>query len=322
MKLRNISIALCLWLCILLCGCGLQKAQTEEKIEICASFYPIYLLALEVTDGAEGIIVENMAQPQTGCLHDYQMTIADRKKLETADLFLINGLGMESFLEEAVAQCPQLKVVDTSVGTEPMAEVLAHSHAHEGEEETEEHDEKEEVNAHIWLSATEAVKQAELIAAALCEIDPEQKEVYLQNAEQFAQSMQQIASRWEVAEKEDIHVAIFHEGFSYLAVYGGMTPVIGLFPEENDLPTAKELAAAVEEAQEEGIVFFLAAEDAGLTYAELLAKETDGKVLLLDPITSGTGEKGEFCKRMEQNLKTISLAAKEAKEGGAANEHA
>lgn len=38
-----------------------------------------------------------MTKPQTGCLHDYQMTPADMKKLENADVFIANGAGMESF---------------------------------------------------------------------------------------------------------------------------------------------------------------------------------------------------------------------------------
>ena len=37
-------------------------------------------MALNITDGVDGVLVESMAQQQTGCLHDFQMTTADMKK--------------------------------------------------------------------------------------------------------------------------------------------------------------------------------------------------------------------------------------------------
>lgn len=74
-----------------------DKANSEDKIKIVTSFYPIYIETLNVTKGIDGVVVENMTKPQTGCLHDYQMTPADMKKLENADVFIANGAGMESF---------------------------------------------------------------------------------------------------------------------------------------------------------------------------------------------------------------------------------
>lgn len=79
-----------------------DKANSEDKIKIVTSFYPIYIETLNVTKGIDGVVVENMTKPQTGCLHDYQMTPADMKKLENADVFIANGAGMESFLQDVI----------------------------------------------------------------------------------------------------------------------------------------------------------------------------------------------------------------------------
>ena len=73
-------------------ACATSSAKEyENNITIVASFYPVYILAKNITDGVEGVTVENMAQPQTGCLHDYQLTTKDRKAIEQADLFLKVG---------------------------------------------------------------------------------------------------------------------------------------------------------------------------------------------------------------------------------------
>ncbi len=93
-----LSALLCAAVCLTgFSGCG-TLAKESSRLKLLASFYPIAIMALNIIDGVEGVAVESMAQQQTGCLHDFQMTTADMKKAETADAFLINGAGMEVFL--------------------------------------------------------------------------------------------------------------------------------------------------------------------------------------------------------------------------------
>ena len=91
--MKKKGIVLFLLSALLFTACGTEKNKTEEtdKLTVVTSFYPVYLLAQEIVQGAEGIRLENMAQPQTGCLHDYELSISDMKLLETADIFIING---------------------------------------------------------------------------------------------------------------------------------------------------------------------------------------------------------------------------------------
>ena len=59
----------------------------------------MYVATINITDGVDGVEVYNMTKPQTGCLHDYQLMTDDMKTLEKADAFVINGAGMEDFME-------------------------------------------------------------------------------------------------------------------------------------------------------------------------------------------------------------------------------
>ncbi len=140
----------------------------------------IYLLAQEITEGAEGITLENMAQPQTGCLHDYELTVSDMRLLERADVLLLNGGGMESFLSQAMEQYPQLCIVDTSTGISFLTE-----EGHEEEHEHEHEHEHGEDNAHIWLSPKRAAQQAENIATALADLDESEAALFAKNAADF-----------------------------------------------------------------------------------------------------------------------------------------
>ena len=78
-----------------------------------------------------------MTSAQTGCLHDYNLTTKDLKTLSNADVFVINGAGMESFLDDVLVNYPDLKVIEASEGIDLIEETCHHDHE---EEETTEHD--------------------------------------------------------------------------------------------------------------------------------------------------------------------------------------
>lgn len=177
---------LLLALLVFLTGCGRTIDTTEEgKLRVVTSFYPIYLLAREITEGAENVELVNMAQPQTGCLHDYELTISDMKLLERADVLIINGGGMESFLAQAMERYPELVIVDTSLGIDLLEEEAHHHHEGEAEEEHEAHAHEHEGNPHIWLSPKRAARQALMIEWALRELDMAEEEVFRKNLEKF-----------------------------------------------------------------------------------------------------------------------------------------
>lgn len=320
------ALAICLSTIFLLTGCGGEKEYTEtadNDMTVVTSFYPVYVLALNVTDGVEGVTVKNMAQPQTGCLHDYELTTADMKLLETADVLLVNGLGMESFLDDAIAQYPELYIGDSSKGANILV-TSGHTH-HDEDEEEHEHEEAEEheheENPHIWLDPANAVKQTEAIRDALMQADPSHAAQYQKNTQKFAESMTEVLQdAVGLTAVEGTKVAIFHEGFDYLADICAMNVSVAINTDENEEPSAKELAEAAEVIKKENITLFLVADDTGKKYAEMLAKETakngESQILLLDPLTSGAMDKEAYRLGMEKNMEILADALSKSKKEG------
>ena len=130
---------------------GSKQVKSEEEFLLVTSFYPMYVLAENLTNGVEGVTVANLTENQTGCLHDYQLTSGDMKLLSSADAFLINGAGMELFLDKVIVQKATLPVIEASHGI-ALLEGVAHEHDHgeHAEEadvhEQEEHDAEEDVD--------------------------------------------------------------------------------------------------------------------------------------------------------------------------------
>ena len=84
--------------------------EADDILTVVTSFYPMYIATLNIVDGVEGVRLENLSEPQTGCLHDFQLTPEDMKLLSTADVFVINGGGIESFMSDVAKAYPKLDV--------------------------------------------------------------------------------------------------------------------------------------------------------------------------------------------------------------------
>ncbi len=124
--------------------------KNEEEMMIVTSFYPMYILTANLVKDVPGVSVVNLTENQTGCLHDYQLTTQDMRKLVNADLLIMNGGGMESFIESVVSSYPDLEIIDASQGIEMLASESEHNHDH-GISEEEAHtyeDELSEEEAH------------------------------------------------------------------------------------------------------------------------------------------------------------------------------
>lgn len=107
-----------------------KEQAKDEDLLVVTSFYPMYVAAENVIDDVEGVTLENLSEPQTGCLHDYQLTAADMKLLSKADVFIVNGGGIESFLSDVAESYPDLKIVQACDGIDLLesAEGTGESH--------------------------------------------------------------------------------------------------------------------------------------------------------------------------------------------------
>ena len=98
---------------IVLSGCVKKEEINEEnKFKIVTSFYPLYIMTLNITDGIEDVTVSNMTDNNVGCLHNYSLQAKDLKKLSKADLFITNGLGIETFLDKIKEEYKGLEIIE------------------------------------------------------------------------------------------------------------------------------------------------------------------------------------------------------------------
>ncbi len=303
---RILSALLCAAVCLTgFSGCG-TPAKESSRLKLLASFYPIAIMALNITDGVEGVAVESMAQQQTGCLHDFQMTTADMKKAETADAFLINGAGMEGFLDKISDQLPELPVIDSSTGIPLIAS--GEDHHHDGGE-GHDHD-QEDYNPHLWVSITNCMEQVRNLSEGIIALDPEHEAEYRENTETYLEKLSALRDKMHSAldHVKNKDIITFHEAFPYFAEEFGLHIAAVINREPDSQPSAKELADTIRLVRETGVKALFVDPLYPETSADIIAAETGAQVYVLDPAVSGEWDKNAYLTAMESNLQVLAQA--------------
>lgn len=339
MKRRNCFVVLLLLILSLLSWSMIELVKNDshsenDNLKIVTSFYPMYIAALNVVDGVEGISVQNMTEPQTGCLHDYQMTPNDMVSLSQSDGFIINGQGIEGFLSEVLNQYPDLPIITASEGitmlesgaTDHVHEEEADDHVHEEDDHDHVHEEEDDhvhaeetdghdhggYNAHVWTSPEKYMQEVDNIVAGLSKLDPAHEKEYTENGEAYKTKIAALQAEAQSIQEQSsaTNVILFHEAFAYLASEYGFGVVEMIDMDENTSLSANQLAALLTSMKEHEVHILFAEEAYGEAIANAIAAESDGKVFILDSMLRGDGSKDSYLQAMRKNLEVIKEALK------------
>lgn len=250
--------------------------------------------------------------------HDYQAKPDDVRTIAQADVLVKNGLGLEDYLDNLVANAnnQNLKVIDTSKGLQTFSneEVEGHEHSagekHEGEKaETGDHKHKEEFNPHIWLDPKRAMQQVENIRDGLIAADPNGKETYTANATAYIDKLKALDNEMATALKPYAgkEFVTYHNFASYFAhSYNLKAKFLVGVPEENPSPgDVKKVMNAVKMSQ---LKTLLTEPQAAGNPFEALAKDLKVQVSSFDPMeTSGPEgvQPDYYLQVMRQNLNNL-----------------
>ena len=266
----------------------------ENTIKITVTFYPLYVSLLNITDGVERIELSLLAPPDTGCLHDYQLTTKDMKKIENSNILVANGAGMEDFIE---------KILETKKDSLIIAS--------EGFELTDN-------NSHVWVSPEGAIHQTQRIVEGLSHLDPSNATKYVMNGNAYLLKLQNLRNHMHsiLDEYSGKKIVTFHEAFPYFASEFNLEIASVIEREPGEAPGPKELKEQISEINSiisDGNKIALFAEPQySSSAAEIIAKETGLKVYELDPCVTGNLKseyiKDSYITAMKKNAEVLKEA--------------
>lgn len=280
----------------------------KEPVTVVTSFYPVYIAALNVVGDTDGVEVLNMVENQAGCLHDYQMSPADRVTLQKADVFVMNGAGAEAFLDDVLAQMPELCVVDLSRGQTLLESGHVHEHDHEHSHELSE-DTAHSVNSHLWVSPLRYRQQIETLRDGLIAADSAHAAQYTANAALYLEKIEAVWARLQQAAQPHLTMptVLFHDSLAYLAEDLDLSVVAALNIGEDSAVETDDLAAAEDALRGVETALFLM--DAQYeTTVQLEDRVSHPVTLAVDTVVKGDGEADSWLKAMTALSESLEVA--------------
>jgi zinc transport system substrate-binding protein len=294
------------------CINGEKEKNENEKIKVITTILPIKHFVEKV--GGDKVEVELLIPPGSEP-HTYELTPRQLVGISDADLYVKAGqIEFEKAnLDKIKEQNEDMLMVNGSEGVE-LRELESHSHEHGNEHEEDAHGEsdedeyKEDTNdvnheedekqsheeegneeggekdPHTWLSIENANIYVENIYEALVEVDPNNKDYYYENKEQYIKELDELGDELKETLKEESgrKIIVYHPAFGYLLDdYNIEQLPIEI---EGKEPTAKQLEELIEEALEENVKTIFVQKQFSAKSAEALAEEIDGVVVQIDPL--------------------------------------
>ncbi len=292
---KYIIITLVLLVCaittIILLNINKNTNNENEKFKIVTSFYPMYIMTANITQGANNIELVNMADMNIGCIHDYTLNTEDMKKIETADIFIQNGLGLESFMENITANNPKIKIVNSS---ENITDII----------------QDEETNPHVWTSIENYINQVDTISNELIKYNPENGQIYRRNAEQYIQKLEELKEKYstELIKLRMKKAICLNESLEYLGKQIEMKLTTIQTNHEESTMSAETLRNVIDIIKENNIKIIIVDINDDLKNAQTIANETGATIYQLDSALTGNLAKDSYLNSMNGNLEKLKEA--------------
>ena len=271
-----------------------KQSQSEEKIKVIATLFPQYDFAKQI--GGDKVDVSLLLTPGTET-HTYEPTPQDIINVNKADLYIYTGKYMEPWSDKiANSITSNTQVLDASKNIN-----LINEEQFEKEHDTIDNNEEESDNSHhheydphIWLNPQNAIGMVKNIEEELCNIDPQNKEYYQKNAENYINQLKSLDTEIETTIKESPKNKIAFGGtfayayfiqrynLQYISAYDSCG--------ENSEPSVAKVKEVIDYIKQNNINVIFYQELSAGKIADTISKETGAKKLIFHTIHNASKE--------------------------------
>ena len=304
MKKFKIASGLFLIVFVILLGGFLSPNITHaEEKRIVTSFYPMYAITKEVVGDKHPVLMINSANG----IHGFEPSANDVKAIYEADVFIYHSDILESWakkIKKNLEQNPSSSVVIIEASNGLAMEKVA---GLENLELMKGKNEETLYDPHTWLDPIELGNEAKLIADALSQIDPSNKDYYQSQAKELCQQAQALVDKYTpLFEKATQKTFVTqHTAFSYLANRFGLTQ-LGIAGVSGQEPSVQQLQAVKNFVDRYQVTTIFTEPLISDRAVQLIADETGANVLTLDPLEAAPQNNQPFLVNLEANLKILS----------------
>ena len=242
MKTKVLALVATVVLSLGLSGCSQESTDAAGSTDtpvVLTTFTVIQDIAANVA--GDHLQVESITKPGAE-IHGYEPTPGDISRAADADLILDNGMNLENWFAQFVADLDVPHAV-VSEGVEPI-DIAEDAYAGKP-------------NPHAWMSPVNVQKYVDNIVNAFSELDPEHAEDFKANGEKYKQELQAVQDELETklaAVPDKQRALVTCEGaFSYLARDAKLTERYIWPVNAEQEATPQQIAGAIEFVKENNV---------------------------------------------------------------------
>jgi zinc transport system substrate-binding protein len=262
----------------------------SAKIQVAASFYPLYFFSKEIAGDKAEIINITPAGTEP---HDYEPTTKDIIQIEKSRMLVINGFGFEPWSENIKQNIDPEKtlIIQAAQGLE-----------------------NQQKDPHTWLSPALAEQMVDKITQGFIRVDPASKDFYETNADNLKNRLANLDNEYKkgLANCKEKNIITSHAAFGYLAqAYGfNQISIAGLSPDEE--PSPRQLADITKLAEADNIKYIFFEKLVSPKLSETIAGEIGAETLVLDPLEGlsldDIAQGKDYFTEMKNNLNNLKIA--------------
>lgn len=277
---------------------GRAPDASSSRPQVVASFYPLYFFASQIAgDKAD---VSNVT-PAGAEPHDYEPTAQDIAKIESSNLLVLNGGGLEAWADNVKENIDHKKTAIVIAGESLTTQEVVE----EGEKITD---------PHVWLSPVLAIQMVNKIEAGLVQADPSNASYYESNARTLKSKLGALDTEYKygLATCKEKNIITSHAAFGYLATTYNLNQVsiTGVSPDAE--PSPQELAQVAKFARDNHVKYIFFESLVSPKLSQTIATEVGAQTLVLNPLEGLTGDEitsgKDYFSEMRNNLTNLKTA--------------
>jgi len=268
---------------LVLVGCS---NESTDKLTVAVSIVPEETFVKAVAGDLVDIVV--MIPPGSSPAN-YQPSPQEMAKFNESKVYFHIDVAAEKHILQSVND--DVKLIDLA---ERVDEIYP-ARFFEDHDEDLDHDEHDEDldheghnhigrDPHIWLSPKRAMVMIEVIRDELSSIDPDNKEIYAENADAYLSSLESLDQYLKSSfSDENSKFIMYHPSMGYFADDYDLE--MYAIESEGKQATAKDLEDVIVLAKSENIKYVFYQEEFDASQAEIVAKEIDGETIKVAPLS-------------------------------------
>jgi zinc transport system substrate-binding protein len=270
-NINKIKILVLLLAVTMLSGCVSQDQSSSatspgnasDRIKVATTIAPLgdFVNAVGGEKVEVTVVVPPGAEP-----HTFEPTPSLMMDVAKADLYIMNGAGLEFWMDKLLQANKEMIVVYSSQGIGLLQES------------------EDEIDPHIWLSLRNAAVQVNNICAGLIVVDSQNKDFYIKNRDAYLETLKAMdveLNRTFAGKKNKIFI-VHHPAWTYFARDYNLSQV-PLMENEKE-PGPKYLGEVIDLARTNNITTIFVEPEYNPKAAEVMAREMNTGIVTLDPL--------------------------------------